>query len=221
MSRFLRNNGLTVVLLLMFLSSLVGQTLSGHHEYNENQREHGQPAAALSEYLGSGHFIEAVFENWESEFLQMATYVFLTAFLFQKGSSESKDPAKTERVDIIPEAARRHPESPWAVRHGGLPLKLYQNSLGLAFVFLFLASVLLHAYGGAVEYNQDQLAHGGQAVSVLGYMGTSRFWFESFQNWQSEFFSTAVLVVLSIWLRQKGSPESKPVDAPHDETGGG
>jgi hypothetical protein len=221
MNRFLRNNGLTVVLLLMFLMALVGQTLSGHHEYNENQREHGQPAAALGEYLTSGHFVEAVFENWESEFLQMATYVFLTAFLFQKGSSESKDPAKTERVDIIPKGARRHPESPWPVRYGGLPLKLYQNSLGLAFVLLFLASVLLHAYGGAIEYNQDQLEHGGQAVSVMGYMGTSRFWFESFQNWQSEFFSTAVLVVLSIWLRQKGSPESKPVDAPHDETGEG
>lgn len=219
MNRFLRNNGLTVVLLLMFLISFVGQTLTGHHEYNEDQREHGQPTAGLGEYLTSGHFVEAVFENWESEFLQMATYVFLTAFLFQKGSSESKDPEKIERVDVIPRSASRNRDSPWAVRHGGLPLKLYQNSLGLAFVLLFLASFLLHAYGGANEYNQDQLAHGGQAVSVLGYMGTSRFWFESFQNWQSEFFSTAVLVVLSIWLRQKGSPESKPVDAPHDETG--
>jgi hypothetical protein len=221
MKRFLRDNGLTVVLLLMFMISLAGQTLTGHHEYNEDQREHGQPAASLGEYLTSGHFVEAVFENWESEFLQMATYVFLTAFLFQKGSSESKDPGKTERVDLIPKSARRNRESPWPVRHGGLPLKLYQNSLGLAFVLLFLASVLLHAYGGSREYNQDQSAHGGQAVSVVGYMGTSRFWFESFQNWQSEFFSTAVLVVLSIWLRQKGSPESKPVDAPHDETGEG
>ena len=221
MNRFLRNNGLTVVLLLMFLFSLAGQTLTGHHEYNEDQREHGQPTAGLGEYLASGHFVEAVFENWESEFLQMATYVFLTAFLFQKGSSESKDPEKTERVDLIPKGARRRQESPWPVRYGGLPLKLYQNSLGLAFVLLFLAAVLLHAYGGAREYNQDQLAHGGQAVSVMGYLGTSRFWFESFQNWQSEFFSTAVLVVLSIWLRQKGSPESKPVDAPHEKTGGG
>ena len=221
MNRFLRDNGLTVVLLVMFLLSLVGQTLTGHHEYNEDQREHGQPAAAMGEYLTSGHFIEGVFENWESEFLQMATYVFLTAFLFQRGSSESKDPEKIDRVDVIPKSARRDPDSPWAVRHGGLPLKLYQNSLGLAFVLLFLASVLLHAYGGSNEYNQDQLAHGGQAVSVMGYLATSRFWFESFQNWQSEFFSTAVLVVLSIWLRQKGSPESKPVDAPHDETGGG
>jgi len=219
MNRFLRNNGLTVVLLSMFLLSLAGQTLTGHHEFNEDQREHGRQTVSLGEYLSTGHFVEAVFENWESEFLQMATYVFLTAFLFQKGSSESKDPEKVERVDIIPKGARRKQESPWPVRYGGLPLKLYQHSLGLAFVILFLASVALHAYGGMREYNQDQLVHGGEAVSFAGYFATSRFWFESFQNWQSEFFSTAVLVVLSIWLRQKGSPESKPVDAPYDETG--
>ena len=219
MKRFLHDNGLTVVLMLMFLFTLVGQSLTGHHEHNEDQREHGQPAVGFGEYLASGHFIEAVFENWESEFLQMASYVFLTAILFQKGSSESKDPEKTERVDLIPSEARAERDSPWPVRHGGLPLKLYQNSLGLAFVVLFLASLLMHAYGGAEEYNQSQLEHGGQTVSLAGYMATSRFWFESFQNWQSEFFSTAVLVVLSVWLRQKGSPESKPVDAPHEETG--
>ena len=221
MKRFLRDNGLTVVLMLMFLLTLVGQSLTGHHEHNEDQREHGQPAVGFGEYLASGHFVEAVFENWESEFLQMASYVFLTAILFQKGSSESKDPEKTERVDLIPAKAREERDSPWPVRHGGLPLKLYQNSLGLAFVVLFLASMLMHAYGGAEEYNQSQSEHGGQTVSLAGYMVTSRFWFESFQNWQSEFFSTAVLVVLSIWLRQKGSPESKPVDAPHGETGSG
>ena len=221
MRRFLHDNGLTVVLLTLFLLSLAGQGLTGHQEYNDDQREHGQPTVGFAEYLSSGHFVEAVFENWESEFLQMAAYVFLTAFLFQKGSSESKDPDKVERVDVIPAQARKSKESPWPVRHGGLPLKLYQNSLGVAFVVLFLASILLHAWGGVEEYNQDQQEHGGQAVSLTGYMATSRFWFESFQNWQSEFFSTAVLVVLSIWLRQKGSPESKPVDAPYEETGEG
>jgi len=219
MHRIFRDNGLSIVLFLLFLFSLIGQSITGYHEYNQDQQEHGQPTAGFGEYLSSGHFIEAVFENWESEFLQMGAYVLLTVFLFQKGSSESKKPGATERVDIIPKQSLKEKDTPWPVRKGGFVLKLYENSLALAFVLLFLGSFILHAYGGADEYNQDQLEHGGQTVSCLQYVGTSRFWFESFQNWQSEFFSIGLMVVLSIWLRQKGSPESKPVDSPHSETG--
>ncbi|HEX8494504.1 MAG TPA: DUF6766 family protein [Pyrinomonadaceae bacterium] len=219
MRRILRENGLSIVLFLLFFFSLVGQTLTGHKEYNDDQQEHGQPTASFGEYLTSGHFVEATFENWESEFLQMAAYVVFTIFLYQKGSSESKKPDAVERVDLISKQARKEKDTPWPVRRGGFILKLYENSLALAFVLLFLASFLLHAYGGVQEYNQDQLEHGGQAVSMMQYMGTSRFWFESFQNWQSEFFSIGLMVVLSIFLRQKGSPESKPVDSPHSDTG--
>jgi hypothetical protein len=219
MRRIFRNNGLSIVLFLLFLFSLVGQSITGYHEHNQDQQEHKQPTIGFGEYLSSGHFIEAVFENWESEFLQMGAYVVLTIFLFQKGSSESKKPDAIERVDIIPKQSRKEKDTPWPVRKGGLVLKLYENSLALAFLLLFLGSFLLHAYGGVEEYNQDQLEHGGQAISFLQYIGTSRFWFESFQNWQSEFFSIGAMVVLSIWLRQKGSPESKPVDSPHSETG--
>ena len=219
MRRILRENGLSIVLFLLFFFSLAGQSLTGHKEYNDDQQEHGQPTASFGEYLMSGHFVEATFENWESEFLQMAAYVVLTVFLYQKGSSESKKPDTVERVDLVSKKAPKQRDAPWPVRRGGFVLKLYENSLALAFILLFLASFLLHAAGGAKEYSQDQLEHGGQVVSMMQYIGTSRFWFESFQNWQSEFFSIGAMVVFTIFLRQKGSPESKPVDSPHSETG--
>jgi hypothetical protein len=220
MGRFFRNNGLSVVMLVLFLFSLLGQSIMGYHEYNEDQREHRQPTVTYAEYHTTGHFVEAVFENWESEFLQMASYVILTAFLFQKGSAESKDPDATDNPsDEDPAKSKNKKDAPWPVRRGGLALKLYQNSLSAVLFLLFLISFALHAAGGAKEYNEDQRAHGGQPVSTVEYVGTSRFWFESFQNWQSEFLSVAAIVLLSIWLRQQGSPESKPVAAPHSQTG--
>lgn len=221
MKRFFRNNGLSLVLFALFAFSLVGQYFTGYHEYNEDRREYRLPSVGYVEYLGEGHFIEAVFENWESEFLQMGMFVLLTVFLFQKGSAESKDPARIELVDVVPADARNQKNAPFPVRRGGWLLKLYENSLSLTFFLLFAASFVLHAYGSVKDYNLEQLAHGEQPTSFIEYLGTSRFWFESFQNWQSEFLSIGLMVFLSIYLRQKGSPESKPVHAPHDETGKG
>jgi hypothetical protein len=216
--RFWRNNGLSVVLLAMFLVTLMGQSVAGHREYNNDQREHRQPTVSYGSYLASSQFLEATMENWESEFLQMATYVVLTAILFQKGSAESKDPDKQEPTDRRPDPKR--PGAPGPVRRGGLALALYRNSLSLTFGLLFLISMVLHAVGGAGEYNEEQITHGqGEHVTVLQYLGTARFWFESLQNWQSEFLAIAAMVVLSIFLRQQGSPESKPVDAAHSDTG--
>jgi hypothetical protein len=220
MKRIFHENGLSITLFSLFLGSIAGQSVAGWHQYNEDQSRHNQPATGYADYLTSGHFIESVFENWESEFLQMGVYVVLTVFLFQKGSSESKDPGRIERVDVVPRRSREIRDAPWPVRRGGWVLRLYENSLGLAFLFLFVVSLALHAKGGAEEYNQMQQEHGsGDRITVLHYMGTSRFWFESLQNWQSEFLSIGAMVVLSIWLRQKGSPESKAVDSPHSETG--
>jgi hypothetical protein len=150
----------------------------------------------------------------------MAAYVVLTIFLFQRGSSESKDPDKREAVDRDPRRSAGKAGVPGPVRRGGWALRIYENSLSLVFVFLFLLSVAIHAIGGAVEYNQDQMEHGEPTVSVMQYLHSARFWFESFQNWQSEFLSLAAMVIFSVFLRQRGSPESKPVDAPHTETGG-
>jgi hypothetical protein len=220
MRRIFHENGLSIVFFLLFFLSLIGQSLTGLSEYNEDQKEHGQPEVAYTEYLTTGHFIEATFENWESEFLQMAAFVVLTVFLYQKGSAESKDPYRTEEFDVVPAKSRLPSDAPAPVRRGGFVGKLYENSLGLAFLVLFLISMWLHAVGGAEEYNQDQMVHtrGFEAVTPLQYMGTTRFWFESFQNWQSEFLSVLAMVVFSIFLRQKGSPESKPMYTSHQQT---
>jgi hypothetical protein len=209
------------VLLALFAGSLIGQSVAGHREYNNEQQSHGEPQVTYLQYLGNPHFGEAVAENWESEFLQMFAYVLLTVFLFQKGSAESKKPDEPESVDRDPRRSRDKSEAPGPVRRGGLAFRLYENSLALAFLLLFAGSFAAHAVSGAREHSAEQLAHGEAAVSVLSYLGTSRFWFESFQNWQSEFLALAAMVVLSIFLRQRGSPESKPVDAPHWETGTG
>lgn len=219
MRAFFRHNGLSIVVFLLFAVSLAGQYFTGFYEYNDERQSHGKPAIGYVEYFGAGHFIEATFENWESEFLQMGMYVVLTVFLFQKGSSESKTPDTTERVDVIPERDLLNKDAPAAVKRGGWRLKIYQNSLSLALFALFLVSFALHAVGGAKAYNEEQLEHGQPAVSTVEFVQTSQFWFQSFQNWQSEFLSIGAMVVLSIFLRQKGSPESKPVDAPHSDTG--
>ncbi len=211
-----------MVLLALFLAFWVGQSLVGHREYNSEQREHGRPQESYTAYLRTAHFWEATTENWESEFIQIFAYVVLTAFLFQKGSAESKKPDEPEPVDRDPRASRDKPNAPWPVRRGGLVLTLYENSLSLAFLLIFLTSFTLHAVAGSAEYNQEQGAHGElSTLSPLQYAGTSRFWFESMQNWQSEFLAIAAVVVLSIFLRQRGSPESKPVDSPHEATGTG
>lgn len=217
MRKLFHENGLSIVLGVSFLLILVGQAAAGHHKHNEDQREHGQPTVNFGEYLASSHFLEATMENWESEFLQMFAFVVLTAFLYQKGSAESRDPDKPDEAES---KARNKKDAPGPVRKGGLALKLYENSLALAFLLLFVMAFTLHAVGGAEEYNQDQREHGSsEVVSTLEYMGTSQFWFESLQNWQSEFLAVGAMVVLSIFLRQKGSPESKRVDSPHSETG--
>jgi hypothetical protein len=220
LQRFLFENGLALVAVTLFVLSLAGQILTGRAAYNADQREHGEPPIGVAEYLTTGAFVEATAENWESEFLQMAIFVVLTAMLYQRGSSESKGIEEPEAVDQRPEEARGDPDAPWPVRRGGLPLALYKHSLSLTLFTLFAVSFVLHAAGGAAEYSEEQRQHGGAPVSTLGYLATSRFWFESFQNWQSEFLSVAVLVLLSIWLREQGSPQSKPVAAASRDTGG-
>jgi hypothetical protein len=220
MRRVFRENGLSIVLVFLFLAFWAGQSVAGHREYNAEQREHGEPQATYTAYLISSHFWESTAENWESEFLQIFSYVFLTVFLFQKGSAESKKLDEPEPVDRDPRQSRTKADAPWPVRRGGVVLKLYEHSLSLAFLLIFLVSITLHVVAGSADYNQEQSAHGESgALSPLQYAGTSRFWFESFQNWQSEFLAIAAVVVFSIFLRQRGSPESKPVDSPHEETG--
>jgi hypothetical protein len=216
MKRFFRNNGLSVVLLVIFIGTLFGgQVLAGFREYNQEREEHGEPPVQIGQYLKTPHFAEATSENWESEFLQMFLFVVLTSFLFQKGSAESHDPDKPEHKEDVPVTA----DSPWPVRRGGWYLRIYQYSLSIALFALFLFSFLIHAWSGAKLHSEEELQHGGEAVTTWEYVGTSRFWFESFQNWQSEFLAILSMVILSIFLRHRSSAESKPVAAPHSECG--
>jgi len=216
---WIRDRALTLVLMLCFGLFLVGQLLTGQAEFNSAQREHGATELRFAAYMHTGHPWEAVFENWESEFLQMAVFVLLTTSLVQKGSPESRRPGVIEPVDVDPRDFAGRPDAPWPVRRGGWILRIYEHSLGLAFVMLFLLSWVGHALGGFVEYADDQMQHGETSPAFADYLTSSRFWFESFQNWQSEFLAIAAMVWLAVYLRQRGSPESKPVWAPHDETG--
>jgi hypothetical protein len=216
---FLWNNGLSLAALGLFLLSLVGQWITGHAAQVDAAREHGTVPPSLVQYLGTGEFIETVFENWESEFLQMGIFVVLTKYLRQKGSSESKkvnDDQEDRRDD---DRAPQDACAPWPVRRGGFLLWLYERSLSTALFLLFAISFALHATGGAARYNADQALHDGPRMTAPRYVATAQFWFESFQNWQSEFLSIGVLILLSVVLRERGSSQSKAVAAPHGETG--
>lgn len=217
MPRLVRDQGLTLVMLGLFLVFLAAQAGTGHRVYNAERAQRGDPPIGMSSYLRSGHFVEATFENWESEFLQMGAYVFLTAFLVQRGSAESRDPDKDKDADQEDEPVTA--ASPWPVRKGGIWRVLYDYSLPITLLAIFGISFVMHAWGGARVYSEEQLAQGGHAYSTWSFIRTSEFWFQSFQNWQSEFLAVGSLVVLSIFLRQRGSPESKATAAPRAKTG--
>jgi hypothetical protein len=212
MRRFLRDNGLTITLMAMFLAALAGMALAGHMVSSDDLIRHGRAAESLATYLASGEFMSALFENWESEFLQMSAYVVLTAKLFQRGSAESRDPDAAEREgDDLPVSIRaRSAVMRW----------LYARSLGLVLFLFFVLSFLAHWLASAAAANEEAALHGRPPETAFGYLGDAQFWFESFQNWQSEFLATAVLIVLSIYLRFQGSPESKPTSASNEQTGG-
>jgi hypothetical protein len=218
MNKFWRNNSLSIVFVILFIAALLGQVVTGYNEHNKEREEEGQTPVGLSSYLHSGHFLQATFENWESEFLQMALFVALTISLRQKGSSESKKMEnEEEEVDREPSAQRK--DAPWPVYKGGLLLGLYKHSLTIVLSLLFVISFIIHLYGSLKDENEHLALKGLPAAHISEYITSPRFWFESFQNWQSEFLSVFAIVILSVFLRQKGSPQSKPVDAPHSETG--
>ena len=216
--RFLARNALGVTCCAIFGVLLIAQSLTGWRTAVTDAVQHGGSGSTYWRYLTTGHFAEATFENWESEFLQMGAFVLLTVFLLQKGSGESKQ----EHDDPRDEDPRRHahdPDAPWPVRRGGAWLTVYENSLLLAFGVLFVGSFVGHAVAGAHEYTAEQHEHGAAGVGAWQFVRMAEFWFQSFQNWQSEFLAVGTIVVLSVFLRQRGSAESKPVHAPHRQTG--
>jgi hypothetical protein len=217
MKKILKDNSLSIVFFILFLLSLFGQVIMGLQEHNDEIKELGGATVSISEYLTSGHFFQSTFENWESEFLQMALFLILSMFLYQKGSSESKDPDKDEEVDREPNPKKK--DAPWPVKKAGIILSLYKHSLCYAITFIFLISFALHWYGSLKDYNEEQKLKNKPTETAVEYLSNTRLWFESFQNWESEFLSIFSIVVLSIFLREKGSPQSKPVDAANSDTG--
>lgn len=207
-------NGLSLVLVIIFVACLAGQIVAGHHAWNQERMTAGLPGIALWSYLSSGHFVSAMFENWESEFLQMGMYVLLTVKLRQYGSAESR-PFEPENEEPTVEPG----PTPRAATVDGIVRWLYANSLAIAFMLLFATSFVLHLCGSWRHEVAKRLMEGGPGLSLWEHFSGSEFWFESFQNWQSEFLSVLALVLLSIFLRQDGSPQSKPMKAPHSQTG--
>jgi len=213
---FIYNNSLSMAFLLLAFLSIAGQAFTGSQQYNDFLIEHNHNTVNIFQYLSTGHFIQATFENWESEFFQMLLFIWFTVFLKQRGSSESKKISGKEEVDREP---KNHPNAPWAVKKGGFILSFYKHSLALSLLLIFLVSFVLHWYGSNKDFNQVKMLEGRSTESMFAYLSNSRLWFESFQNWQSEFLSVFAIIFLSIYLREFGSPQSKPVDAPHSETG--
>jgi hypothetical protein len=217
---FLRDNGLSVAFGLLFLATLVGQAISGHDSVNHDQLLHHGDPITLGHYVSSSLFWADVMENWQSEYLQFSLYIFATVFLLQKGSNESKEPGtaggESDEKQLL--GAHAKPDSPRWAGVGGLRTKIYSNSLLLVMSGIWVASWLAQSITGRINYNADQLGHQSAPVSWPTYITTSDFWNRTLQNWQSEFLAVGSMVILSVYLRQRGSPESKPVGAPHHET---
>ena len=213
---FLYRNGLCLVFLAFMIISITGQIYTGWKEHNEFLNEHRVSSQSIVTYLQSGHFLQATFENWESEFFQMALFVILTIFLRQQGSSESRscDEETIDRSELLPKK-----DSPWSVKKGGLILAFYKHSLSIVLFLLFILSFFLHWYGSWLDFNEKQILENKTPEIFSQYLCNKKLWFESFQNWQSEFLSIFSIIFLSIYLRQIGSSQSKPVNAPHYKTG--
>jgi hypothetical protein len=218
--RFLKDNGLSIGFGVLFLATLVGQAIAGHGTVNRDELLHHGDPVTLGHYVTSSLFWADVMENWQSEYLQFSLYIFATVFLIQKGSNESKEPGRvggeSDEQQLL--GAHAKPDSPRWARAGGLRTAIYSNSLLLVMASIWLASWLAQSIAGRVVYNAEQLDHQAAPVSWPAYVTSSDFWDRTLQNWQSEFLAVGSMVILSVYLRQRGSPESKPVGAPHHAT---
>ena len=225
--RTLRNHGLSLFFLVIFLAALVGQSIAGHAEYNNDEIAHArllneQPETlSFWRYVVTSHFGQAVMENWQSEYLQFTLFIIATVWFVQKGSPESKQLEKVGTESDEDQKVGEHAtaDSPkWARAHG-IRLFLYSNSLLIVMGLIWIGSWFAHSVTGWSSYNAQQIEHEGQRLGWLQYLGSADFWQTTLQNWQSEFLAVGSMAVLAIYLRQRGSPESKPVGAPHESTG--
>jgi hypothetical protein len=220
MRRFARENSLSLFFLTIFLLTLVGQSFAGQHKYNAVQIEHDGVPVSWWAYVTSSGFGSAVMENWQSEFLQFSLFIAATIWLVQKGSNESKvlkdaglEPKTQQQI-----GRNASSESPRWAKLDDWRTRIYENSLLLVMTAIFFATWLAQSLNNWREFNDDARQHGGQAIGWTNYLGNADFWERTLQNWQSEFLAVGTMVVFTIYLRQRGSPESKPVGAPHKET---
>ena len=218
MRKVLRDNSLSLVMFSLFGLCLLGHSLAGYAAYDDQQAL-SNPLAATRPMSRAAIFGPRCLKTGRVNFLQMAAYVLATVFCFQRGSAESKDPDAHEEVDEDPRQHQHEPQAPGPVRKGGLALTLYAHSLSTAFAVLFRLCPFSAMPRVVHHYNAEQRVHGQAPVSMLQYIGTARFWFESFQNWQSEFLAIGTIMVLSIWLRSVGHLSPDPCTAPTKETG--
>ena len=218
---FAKENSLSLFFLAIFLLALIGQAIAGHNLYNEEALAHEEKTIDFWRYLASSNFGNAVMENWQSEYLQFALFAFATVWLLQKGSPESKELDKAGTESDKEQKVGRYADegSPLWARVGGVRTAIYSNSLMIAMALVFLGSWFAQSVTGWTDFNQEQHDHGDPRVSWWTYVGSSQFWEATLQNWQSEFLAVGSMAVLAIYLRQRGSPESKPVGCPHHSTG--
>ncbi|MEV0324810.1 DUF6766 family protein [Streptomyces sp. NPDC050658] len=221
MRRFLHDNSLSLGFGLAFLLALGGQAVAGHVEFNNHLVTDGLSQVSFGDYLTSSDFAVDVTENWQSEYLQFFLYVFATVWLLQRGSPESKkmDEAGPESDRQQRMGSHARDDSPRWAGIGGLRQVLFSRSLGLVMASLFLLSWLAQSIAGVAAYNEQQLRQLQAPISWGGYLASADFWSRTLQNWQSEFLAVASMAIFSVYLRQRGSPESKPVGAAHEATG--
>lgn len=220
MRRFLRENSLSIFFGILFLAALLGQSLAGWKNYNAELLAHDDAPLTYGRYLYSSEFGAAIMENWQSEFLQFFFYIAATIWFLQKGSNESK---KLDDVGLESDQQQRvgkwaEPNSPRLARTKGFLHHVYANSLLLVMGTIFLGSWCAESVTAWTVFNADQVDHEQSAVGWGKYLTTPDFWEKSLQNWQSEFLAVGTMAIFTVYLRQRGSPESKPVGAPHDET---
>jgi hypothetical protein len=221
MRRVLREQSLTLFFGAIFLAALLGQAIAGHAAYNNEQIAHGEAAISFGRYLTSSSFWTAVMENWQSEYLQFMLFMLATVWLLQRGSPESKELDEAGRESKSKqriEGAARSDSPEWA-RVGGLRTAIYSNSLLILMTVIFLGSWVAQSVTGWTDFNQQQVEHHEATLSWLGYVGSAEFWENTLENWQSEFLAVGSFAAFTIFLRQRGSPESKPVGTPHAATG--
>jgi hypothetical protein len=219
--RFIRDNSLAIFFLAIFLLALGFQTLAGWQDYNNGQLSHGSEAIGYGRYLMSSEFGVAMLENWQSEYLQFTLYITATVWFLQRGSPESKELDKAGAESDKEQKVGRHASesSPRWARVGGLRTWVYSNSLLLAMGSIWLLSWLGQWITGRVAYNEERLEHNQGGLDYLQYLGSADFWERTLQNWQSEFLAVGSMAILAVYLRQRGSPESKPVGEAHNHTG--